>query len=70
MNKYTYYRVIQKWYISEWTDVDFHETDSTYWPKDREALKDNVKAYLENESQYPQRTINRRESNQTLKGES
>lgn len=64
--KYTYYRVIQE-YWGRWEDVDFHETDSTYWPKDREALKENIKAYREN-SQAPVRVISRREKIVTNKG--
>lgn len=62
-NKYTYYKVIQENWGYSWDDVDFHETDSHYWPKDRPAYLENKKAYKEN-SQAPIRVINRRELNE------
>ena len=63
MNKYTYYHVIQEYYAgSGWCDVDFHETNSTYFAKDRKAFKENLRLYREN-SQAAIRVINRKEIN-------
>ena len=64
-NKYTYYKVIQEYVGGMWNDVDFHETDSTYFgktKKDMEYFKQNLKLYR-SESSYPIRTVRRRELN-------
>ena len=62
MNKYTYYKVIQGNYGYGWNDEDFHETDSTYWPKNIDLYKANLTAYrLNGGGCY--RVINRRELN-------
>jgi len=58
--KYDYYRVIQECYCGQWSDSDFHEANSRFFPKDYKAFKENLKAYREN-SQAPIRVINRRE---------
>jgi hypothetical protein len=60
--KYDYYKVIQEYY-SGWCDSDFHETDSTFCFKTKEArenFKVNLKAYRDN-SQAPIRVIKRKE---------
>jgi hypothetical protein len=61
LNKYTYYRVIQEYY-NGWYDADYHETDSSYFPKDWKAYRTNLKAYREN-SQAQIRVVNRKELN-------
>lgn len=63
MNKYIYYAIIQVDYGQGWEDDDHHETDSTYWPKDRIALRNNIKAYR-TDCRYPFRVIHRRELRQ------
>jgi hypothetical protein len=63
-NKYTYYKVIQE-YHGQWDDSDFHETDSNFYFKTKEAkaaYKENLKAYHENAG-CPIRTICRKELN-------
>jgi len=60
MNKYTYYKVIQENWNGLWDDVDFHETNSQFFCKDRKLFKENLKAYREN-SPAPVRVIRRRE---------
>ena len=62
MNKYTYYRVIQGNYGYGWDDEDFHESDSTYFPHDWNAFKENLRLYRENGG-GSYRVINRRELN-------
>lgn len=46
--KYDYYKVIQGNYSHGFDDEDFHETDSTGYPKNRALLRENLKAYREN----------------------
>jgi len=58
--KYIYYKVIQGRYGDSWEDVDFHEADSTGYPKNRKEFLGNLKAYREAEPR-PFRTIVRRE---------
>lgn len=60
MTKYEYYKVIQTNSGYGWDDDDFHETDSTYYPKDRTAFAENLKAYRDNFAGGI-RVINRRE---------
>lgn len=45
--KYIYYKVIQEGYGTGcgWEDVDHHECDSTFFPKDHKAFRYNLKAY-------------------------
>jgi hypothetical protein len=59
-NRYTYYKVIQENWGNSWDDVDFHETNSKYVPKDRKSFKENLKAYRAN-SNAPIRVVNRKE---------
>jgi hypothetical protein len=62
--KFTYYKVIQTNHGYGWNDDDFHETDSTFWPLDRNAFKENLKAYRANTfGRFSVRVINRRELN-------
>ena len=65
MNKYTYYKVIQEYWNGKWEDVDFHETDSSYWITDRNArqlYRENLKAYND-ANNAPVRIVTRREVN-------
>jgi hypothetical protein len=62
-NKYSYYLVIQTNSGYGFDDDDIHQTNSTYWPKDNKAFKDNLKAYKAN-FPGPIRVIRRRELNQ------
>jgi len=59
--EYNYYKVIQQNWGYGWDDVDFHETDSTYWPKDRKLFLENLKAYRENQPGVPLRVVQRKE---------
>ena len=64
-NKYTYYKVIQQNWGYGWDDVDFYESDSSGFIKDRETrelFKTNLKAYRENEP-VPTRVVKKRELN-------
>lgn len=50
-NKYTYYKVIQGNYGYGWDDEDYHETNSNYLFKNKDArlyFQENLKAYREN----------------------
>ena len=59
-NKYVYYRIIQTNSGYGWDVDDFHETDSTGYPYDMPAFKENLAAYKENFTGSI-RVINRRE---------
>jgi hypothetical protein len=63
-NKYTYYKVIQQNWGSGWDDVDFYETDSTYYMnrETRLQFKENLRLYRENQP-IPTRVIKRKELN-------
>jgi len=50
--KYRYEKILQGNYGSGWDDLTAYDCDSTGWIKDREqrlALKDDAKAYRDNE---------------------
>lgn len=62
-SKYKYERILQGNYGNGWDDLTAYDCDSTGWIKDkqqRQELKNDIKAYRENEPQYAHRTIKRR----------
>lgn len=64
--KYTYYKIIQTNSGYGWDDADFHEADSSGFPKYYKAFKENFKAYKANFNGSI-RTIVRRELNESTK---
>lgn len=62
--KYMYEKILQGNYQgNSWDDLTAYDCDSTGFIKDKEqrdALKDDLKAYRENEAQYQHRVIKRR----------
>jgi len=66
INKWTYHKTIQENWGYGWDSVDFYESDSTGFIKDREErqrFKDNLKAYREN-SAAPVRVVTTKELNE------
>jgi len=59
--KYIYLKVLQGCYDgSSWDDLVFAEEKSY---KEMKEFRDDVRAYRENEPQYPHRVVRRREAN-------
>lgn len=61
-NKYIYYKIIQGFYGDKWEDLEWHETNATFQPKDFRMFNTKRKAYMI-ESSVPIKIINRRELN-------
>jgi len=72
MGTYEYLKVIQQnWgYGHGWEDVDAHPCNSrgSMTRKDRAALRENLKAYRENQPTIPVRTVTRRIPRENLQG--
>ena len=47
--KYQYYRVIQQHTNYGWEDVDYHEANSDLTAKNPKEVRENLKAYRENQ---------------------
>ena len=65
-NKYTYLKIIQQYYASNygWEDVSQYDCDSTNWianKAERDCYKSDLKEY--NTLGYPTRVIHRKELN-------
>lgn len=64
-NKYTYLKVIQGDYGfgHGWEDLDAHECDSSFFPKDYETFRYNLRTYKTEDSAIAIRVVKRRELN-------
>lgn len=59
-NKYIYYAVIQGNYGYGWDDLTYYDKSQPGWYKE---MREDLKAYRENERGVPHRVIDRRELN-------
>ena len=62
VNKYKYEVVLQQYVSNQWNDIEFFDTDSTFYLpiKERERLQQNIMDYKRNLPSYSYRTIRRR----------